>query len=30
MTWTIVFGGVILILVCSAASYLITTKVYKK
>lgn len=30
MTFTIIFGCILLILVCSGGSYLITTKVYKK
>lgn len=30
MSWTIIFGGLILMLVCAAASFLITTKVYKR
>ena len=29
MTWTIVFGGLALIFVCSAASLFITLKIYK-
>jgi hypothetical protein len=29
MSWTIVFGGLVLIVVCSAASLFITLKVYK-
>lgn len=29
MTWTILLGALLLIIVCSAGSYLITTKLYK-
>ena len=29
MTWSIVFGGIVVAVVCSIASFLITIKVYK-
>jgi len=30
MTFTIIFGSIVLILICSAGSLLITLKVYKR